>query len=153
MQAGAPTSAPATERGPRSAQSGWSRSRPGVDDGVHCFPSDAELGEDAGRDRVGDADHAEQHVFVAERRLGGVVEGIGECQLQPWADAEAASARAFERTRPECLLEPLAYLVEVDPEPAQSGRSLRAAMLPGSTLSAGCRVCHGSLSRRTRMPA
>ena len=56
---------------------------------MRIFERDVELSEGTSGDRVRHAEHAEQHVFVCERPIGGVVERVCQCQLQPRADAEA----------------------------------------------------------------
>src|SRR5918994_5254651 len=73
------------------------------------------LGEDAGCDAVGDAEHAEQNVFVGDRVPVCVVDRVCERHLQPWTDAEAGGS-SLERTRPEGLLQALAHGLEVDPQ-------------------------------------
>jgi hypothetical protein len=78
----------------------------------------AELGEDVGRERLVNAEQSQGHVLVLHRPLTGVVDRVGERDLQARHDAEAAGARLFERARPK--LEPTNNAAE---------RGLRAAVI------------------------
>src|SRR5204862_1201164 len=85
-------------RGTLRARPDWLR--PLAQRRLGCWQRGSEWLKDAGGDGVGDAEHSEQDVFVADGLCAGMVDGEGERHLRARADAEAAGVRPFERSRP-----------------------------------------------------
>src|SRR6266498_3490918 len=57
------------------------------DGGLDGLEGDAEFGERARRERVGDVEHAEQDVLVSDRLLASVIDRLGKCDLETRRDA------------------------------------------------------------------
>jgi hypothetical protein len=106
-----------------------------------CFrplERDAEFGKRAGSERVPHAQHAEQHMLVSQRLIGGTVDRLGERLLQTRRDAlnpggarlEHPRARPLECAVSERVLQPVAHGPEVDPSVARASGSIRGAHTP-----------------------
>jgi hypothetical protein len=90
----------------------------------------AELGEDVGRELVGDAEQSEEHVLVLHRPLAGVVDRVRERHFQARHDAKAACARLFERARPNVSSNRSRTLSRSIPSVASASASIRRVGVP-----------------------